>query len=221
MNNTIKNLIIGWGDEKVREYTQYLPVIPVEKINHFWERDAGGVYLVRHNSAVYIKNDCSLETVSKNDSDFVVLKDLYSESQSTDVIRLAKPVKYSIDGEFLHIDYETFDTKVGMPTAADVILSQGTYDIAWAKQFVDQVAWILQTLRSKNHKFPVDGISLIHRLKDSRGYFYYNLVNFNYAGTDDEFVKFQLEILRNDPGWDYFNFDPIELFNYAELKWKK
>ena len=223
MNNILKDKLVSWSEEKLHSFYNYFPEISVIDNNTLpmWEADENGLYVTFPRYARYYKNDGTIESITVDTNDYNILIDLYNKSAG-ESIRFMNPVEHSTDGIYEYISFTSPTGKLGIPLAAEYIDTNNSYfEKSYVTDFIDDVAWIINTLKTTNQLFPTGFIGFHNRFKDDSGYYFHGLTNFELSY--EEFITDQLEKFKNAITGRIFNNPTLnltELLNYAELKWK-
>ena len=222
MNINLKNKLLSWNEEILSNFYKYLPIfsIPDLKGTPIWESDDLGFYTITPIAIWYYRSDGVIETITTNTNDYPILTDLYNKSVGT-TVRFSKPSEQSIDGDYEYIMYVSPAGSLGNPASVDYI--NLTIDTNFIRTFIDDTAWIINTLKSANSLFPASLVGFHNRFKDTEGYYFNGLTRFNLTYEDfitGQLDKFEESLNRTSLFLNNNGLNVTELLTYAESKWK-
>ena len=222
MNQILKSKLQSWSAESMHAAHNFMPVVPQleEEDNTFWVNDDLGFYVISHNYAYYFNNDTKQSLSESNDldspfNDFAVLSLLFTESQQQS-FSFAEPVEVETSQNYEQISYSM--PSLGVPFAVKYFSEYETIDEPYVTEYIDQVAWIIKTLKDSNSMFPETMIFPDHRyVCNDRVYFFGPL---KFILTYDQFIVLMLDNFKVVLNKIFSHLDTTNLYSQAETKWK-
>ena len=190
----------SWSLERAQAFHNYAPV-PVLATGDSWaadtvkivEQTAEGLYVISGAGVRYYGNDGALQVLLREHidgdlsigaNDFDSYNQLYDICQKQTQIRMAKLTEQSFvetsRGRRTFKSYQSPNNELGLPLCADLWFDTELTADEMTKNYSNQVAWIHNTLRDLRLPYYPD-IGPIGRLKDSLGYYWYDIGPFRHT----------------------------------------
>jgi hypothetical protein len=190
MNQLLKNKLESWSYQLVLQNNNYIPIAPDAEDTRidlrFDEKDSDGIYNIGQRTALYYKNDGTIECVTNSNyidtsNDFAMLTGLYNISLSGGGVRVSQPLDYEVDGDFVSIVHKCPTENMGENLGLHYLDNFTTVDRAWFDEVILQFAGLIKALEQI---MPVGNLyplrcSVANVFKDDVGYYFTALSGFN------------------------------------------
>jgi len=229
MLNILKEKITNWSRGTADSFHNYLP--RDNHVNHdgnyIWEHTSEGIYLTRHNSAIFLGFNGIIYKLTTffYQNDWAMHNKLYSHCIINN-IRMDIPIECSyINFNDVNLQYSVVhrpNYQLGDDYNKDLLLEQ--VDTEYYFNFIDDAAAILsivkQVSEENDYLCPSVGFNLFHRNRDKLGYFWVDLKK--WALPYDKLLDRQFTDLQDITLYAkqvVKDIDTKKIFDYAEKKW--
>lgn len=222
----------NWTLESAQEFYNYAPLpilISSAPMKHdtvkTWEQTEDGFYVISGAGVRYYGNDGTLQTLLRDSpddqvNDFELYNRLYDACQNQDQIKIARLVEQStVDtskGPRVFKSYQSPGDELGIPLCADLWDDTKLTVDEMVENYSNQRLWIYNTMRDLGFSYYPE-IEPICRLKNSMGYYFYDICQFKY--TQEEFVeRYQINVSAEfNPDTPYERLNGDKILSTADL----
>ena len=206
----------------------------------YWEYVDDGIYIVNGAGVRFLSNTGAIRTLlretfdpgfRKQANDYDIITKLSKLAEQDNYIRFAKldPIQHIMTacGEREYRSEQSPTNELGMHFLAEQYNNLGQLGDDYIVTWIDQVSWFIHRLNECGFPYP-KRLDLRHRLKDSQGYYFYDIKGF--AGTYERFYEQSMEFINWYMGTGFARRpgilvgltikDPMAIIKYAEEKWQ-